>query len=68
MYYFVINVLGLSVGGAAVGIVTDYVFGDEMALRYTLSLISAVAGVMGLMFLRVHLKYYRVAIVEAERW
>jgi hypothetical protein len=48
--------------------VTDYVFGDEMALRYTLSLISAVAGVMGLMFLRVHLKYYRVAIVEAERW
>ncbi len=68
MYYFVINVLGLSVGGAAVGIVTDYVFGDEMALRYTLSLISAVAGVAGLMFLRVHLRYYRVAVVEAERW
>jgi MFS family permease len=68
LYYFVINVLGLSVGGAAVGMVTDYVFGDEMALRYTLSLISAVAGVMGLMFLRVHLRYYRVAIVEAERW
>ena len=32
LYYFVINVLGLSIGGAAVGMVTDYVFKDELAL------------------------------------
>jgi MFS family permease len=68
LYYFVINVLGLSVGGAAVGLVTDYVFADEMDLPYTLTLISTVAGVMGLIALRVNLKYYRIAIVEAENW
>jgi MFS family permease len=68
LYYFVINVLGLSVGGAAVGLVTDYVFGDEMSLRYTLAWISGVAGIMGIIFLRMHLMYNRAAIIEAERW
>jgi MFS family permease len=68
LYYFVINVLGLSIGGAAVGIVTDFVFGDELALRYALSLISGAAGVLGLGFLSINLRFYRAAMAEAENW
>ena len=68
LYYFVINVLGLSIGGAAVGMVTDYVFKDELALRYTLSWISVCAGGLALGLLRVNLRFYRDAVIEAESW
>jgi MFS family permease len=66
LYYFVINVLGLSVGAAAVGLITDYVFADESALRYTLSIISFAAGLAGLGFLWINLGFYRGAVIEAE--
>jgi len=66
LYYFVINVLGLSVGAAAVGLITDYVFADESALRYTLSIISFGAGLAGLGFLWINLGFYRGAVIEAE--
>jgi MFS family permease len=68
LYYFVINVLGLSIGGAAVGIITDSVFGDDADLRYTLALVSFVAGSIALLFFRMNLRHYAKAITEAEEW
>lgn len=68
LYYFVISILGLSVGGAAVGAITDYVFGYEAALRYTLAVVSAAAGCAALGFMWVNLAYYRKAIDEAASW
>jgi len=68
LYYFVISVIGLSVGGVAVGAMTDYIFGDEMALRYTLAIVAAAAGLVGFVFLSINLRFYRRAMAEADTW
>ena len=67
MYYFVINILGL-LGPTAVGLVTDFGFGDDGALRYSLAIVCAAASVMGLTFLLLHLPHYRASVREAESW
>ncbi len=47
---------GFSLGPALVAIVTDYVFADELALRYSLSIVSAVLTPIGVAFLLYALK------------
>jgi len=68
LYYFVLNVIGLSIGGAGVGIITDYVFADESALRYTLAIVAIGAGVVAFTFLSINLRFYRRAMDEADAW
>jgi MFS family permease len=67
LYYFVINVLGLTLGPTAVALVTDYGFGDDAALRYSLALVCAGAGAFAVGFLITNLKYYGSAVVEMEQ-
>lgn len=45
LFYCVINLVGLGVGPTAVALLTDYVFRDEAALRYSLALVALSAGV-----------------------
>lgn len=66
LYYFVINVLGLTLGPTAVALVTDYGFGDDLALRYSLAIVCASAGAFAIGFMVANLKYYRRAVVEME--
>jgi MFS family permease len=68
IYYFVINVLGLSLGASAVAAVTDFVFGDDAALRYSVSIVALVAGSFAILFLFANLKYYRASVIEADQW
>lgn len=68
LYYFVINALGLTLGPTAVALVTDYGFGDDGALRWSLAIVSAVASVLALGFLFTNLPLYRARVEEAERW
>jgi MFS family permease len=42
LYLFVISIVGLSAGPTAVALVTDYVFRDDAALRYSLALVTGV--------------------------
>jgi MFS family permease len=67
LYYFVINILGL-LGPTVVGLVTDYGFGDDGALRWSLSIVCAGASVLGLVFLTANLPLYRASVNEAENW
>ena len=69
VYWFVISILGLTIGPTAVALITDFAFGDEGALRYALALVSAATGSF-VWLLFVNLKYYRASITEAEaeRW
>jgi MFS family permease len=67
VYYFVINILGL-LGPTAVGLVTDFGFGDDAALRWSLSIVCGGASVVGLTFLTLHLPHYRASVREAETW
>lgn len=68
LYYFVLNVLGLTIGPTAVALITDYGFGDPQALRYSLAVVGAGAGILALGFLATNLRLYRAAMLEAEGW
>lgn len=67
MYYFVINILGL-LGPTVVGMVTDYGFGNDGALRWSMAIVSAFSGALGLLFLGLHLPHFRERIREAATW
>ena len=66
VYYFVMNVLGLTLGPTAVALVTDFAFGDDSALRYSLAVVVAVAGVAAPALLAANLRLYRAGVIEAE--
>ena len=68
IYYFVINVLGLTIGPLAIALMTDYAFQDESMLRYSISIVSGCAGVAALGFLVANIKYYRASVIEADAW
>jgi MFS family permease len=62
LYLFVLAFVGLTGGPTAVGLVTDYVFRDESALRYSLVLVAAVGITAGIGLLGAGLKPFRVAV------
>ncbi|MDX2143593.1 MAG: MFS transporter [Rhodospirillaceae bacterium] len=68
LYYFVISILGLTVGPSAVAIVTDFVFKDEAMLRYSLALTCGVATMFAIVLLVYNLKYFRAGVAEAQQW
>lgn len=68
LFYFVINLLGLTIGPSAVAYITDFVFYDEAALRYSISIVSFVAGILATLFLFYLLPHYGKSIKEAEAW
>jgi hypothetical protein len=43
VYLFVMNLVGLAFGPSAVALTTDYVFGNDAALRYSLALVAGLA-------------------------
>src|SRR5690606_32849329 len=43
IYLFVVTLFGLGVGPTAVALVTDFVFHDDMALRYSLLIVTSLA-------------------------
>jgi MFS family permease len=68
IYYFVINVLGLTLGPLVIALLTDSLFGDASMLRYSIALVSGCAGVIALMFLVANIKHYRKSVIEADAW
>jgi MFS family permease len=68
VYLFVISILGLTIGPTAVALVTDYVFADEAALRYSIAIVSGVAGALSSVVLFGALAHYRGAVDESEQW
>jgi ABC-type enterobactin transport system permease subunit len=57
----------LTIGPTSVALVTDFVFADESAVRYSLSLVSAIAGGLVTWMLIYNLKHYRETLAETER-
>jgi len=68
IYYFVINVIGLTLGPSCIALVTDYVFADDAALRYSVAIVSGVAGCASLCFLWLNIRHYRGSVIEADSW
>ncbi len=68
IYLFVITLIGLGVGPTAVALVTDFVFADDSALRYSLLIVTTLAVLMSIVLLGKSLKPYRESVVRLEQW
>ena len=62
LYLFVLNVVGLALGPTAVAVVTDYVFRDDAALRYSLALVTALALIPAILLVLASWRPYREAM------
>ncbi|HLD68720.1 MAG TPA: MFS transporter, partial [Pseudomonas sp.] len=56
------------VGPTAVALVTDYGFGDDQALRYSLLIVSGLALFSSVLLLSKGLKPYRESVVRLQGW
>ncbi len=62
VYLFIVNLIGLGVGPTAVALVTDYVFADDLALKYSLLIVGTAANVAAILLLSAGLKSYRETV------
>lgn len=65
IFLFILNLIGIGLGPTSVALFTDYVFQDEQAIRYSLVLLFALAGVSMLVLSYLALKPYR-AVISGE--
>ena len=68
IYYFVINVLGLTLGPLLIALVTDQYFADESMLRYSIAIVATLVGPGALWCLYISIRYFRASVIEAEQW
>jgi hypothetical protein len=68
IYLFVITLIGLGIGPTAVALVTDFVFADDMALRYSLLIVTTIAVLSSIVLLAMGLKPYRESVVRLQNW
>jgi MFS family permease len=68
IYYFVINMLGLTLGPFMIAFFTDSVFHDESMLRYSIAIVSGSAGIIALGFLFANIRHFRASVIEADAW
>ena len=61
---FLTNLFGLALGGTIVALFTDFIFADDQALRYSLSVVAAIAYPLAAIVIGLGLKYYRAALLS----
>lgn len=68
IYLFVITLIGLGLGPTAVALVTDFVFADDQALRYSLLIVTSLAVASSVVLLWMGLKPYRESVERLKQW
>ena len=68
LYLFVITLIGLGIGPTAVALVTDFVFANDNALRYSLLIVTALAVLSSIILLSRGLAPYRDSIERLQQW
>lgn len=66
LYLLVATLLGLGVGPTAIALITDRVFGDDQALRYSIAILTAVALPLSALILTFGLKAFAQSVERAE--
>ncbi len=64
---FILNLIGLGFGPTSVALLTDFVFKDENAIRYSLVVLFLVGGLLITLFSFLVLKPYR-AVIENQKF
>ncbi|MBO0934859.1 spinster family MFS transporter [Fibrella aquatilis] len=62
VYLFILNIIALGFGPTSVALLTDYVFHDEQAVRYSLAIVVFVSGILAFCAYGWGLKPYRKAV------
>jgi MFS family permease len=68
IYYFIISLAGLTLGPTSVAVLTDYVFGDESALRYSMAVVGFAAPLLSVVCAVLIRRSYLAGIEETETW
>jgi MFS family permease len=67
-YQFVFNVVGFGAGPFIVALFTDYVFGYDAALRYSLATVAAIIGPVAVYLTWYGMKPYAACVVRSRTW
>ncbi len=65
-YQLSLNLLGLTLGPTAVALITDFVYGDEMMLRYSLSWVVAVFNPIAVLLVALGVRHYGKILAAQE--
>ena len=68
IYYFIISLAGLTLGPTSVALLTDYVFRDEGALRYSMAIVGFAAPMLSVVGAVAVRRAYLESMHEAEGW
>jgi MFS family permease len=68
LYLFSVNIIGLGVGPTAVGFLTQYAFGRDDAVRYSLAIVTSAACALAALLLYLGLKPFVSSLDRLESW
>jgi hypothetical protein len=68
IYLFVVNLIGLGLGPTAVALMTDYVFRNDDAVRYSLLVVGTAAHLLAAGLLWNGLKPFLVSLERLKEW
>ena len=66
LYFLVVTLLGLGIGPTAIALITDRVFGDDNALRYSIAIVTGVALPLSAIILSFGLRSFAQSVERAE--
>lgn len=64
LFFVFMNLLGITGGASLVALCTDYLFRDDLAVGYSMSLIASASGLIGAVLLFSGLKHFRATVAE----
>jgi len=68
IYLLILNILGIGFGPTLVALITDYGFGDDSALRYSMSIVGGCSAALSVLLLLIGLTAFRKSLERAEAW
>lgn len=68
LYLLVVNLTGIGFGPTIVASITQYGFGDDAALKYSLAITAGIAAVLAAVLLALCLRPYRESVMQARAW
>ncbi|MCI0661408.1 MAG: MFS transporter [Acidobacteria bacterium] len=68
IYLFVVNLIGLGLGPTAVASMTQYIFQDDQAVRYSLLIVATIAHLIAAVLLWSGMKAYLDSLDRLKKW
>ena len=66
VYLFFSNLIGITAGAASVAAITQYVFRDDMMVRYSLAIVNCVGAPLAVLLIWLSMKHYRASLRQVE--